>query len=76
MRLGILTMSDKGARGERQDTSGEAIRELMATAGAEVSRYLLIPDEQPSAPAQDGSAQCPQCHAKSRPSAMRILDGV
>jgi molybdopterin adenylyltransferase len=44
LRLGILTMSDKGSVGERRDTSGDAIRELMTGAGAEVVRYLLIPD--------------------------------
>lgn len=44
-RLGILTLSDKGAQGAREDTSGAAIRQMMADAGAEVDRYLLIPDE-------------------------------
>jgi molybdopterin adenylyltransferase len=45
MRLGILTLSDKGARGEREDTSGAAIRELMATIGCDVARYEMIPDD-------------------------------
>lgn len=44
-RVGILTISDKGARGERQDTSGEAIRQLIATIGAAVERYRIVPDE-------------------------------
>jgi molybdenum cofactor synthesis domain-containing protein len=44
-RLGILTMSDKGARGEREDTSGPAIREMMRGAGVQVDRYLVISDE-------------------------------
>ena len=45
MRAGILTVSDKGARGERVDTSGPAIREMLEAAGAEVVRTLLVPDE-------------------------------
>jgi molybdopterin adenylyltransferase len=45
LHLGILTLSDKGSRGEREDTSGAAIRELMATIGSEVTRYEIIPDD-------------------------------
>src|SRR3712207_4393373 len=45
LRVGILTLSDKGARGERQDTSGAAIRELLTGAGGEVHRYEVIADE-------------------------------
>jgi len=43
--VGILTMSDKGSRGERVDESGDAIREIMSTLGGEVVRYQVIPDE-------------------------------
>ena len=46
-QAGILTVSDKGARGEREDTSGAAIRELVATIGGSVERYEVIPDEIP-----------------------------
>jgi len=45
LRAGILTVSDKGARGEREDTSGAAIRELLGTIGGEVDRYEVVPDE-------------------------------
>jgi molybdenum cofactor synthesis domain-containing protein len=45
IKAGILTLSDKGARGEREDKSGAAIRELLATIGAVVERYDIIPDE-------------------------------
>jgi molybdopterin adenylyltransferase len=45
IRTGILTLSDKGARGERLDTSGAAIRELMAGIGGTQERYAIIPDE-------------------------------
>lgn len=44
-RVGILTVSDLGARGLRQDTSGQAIREMMASLGATVERYEVVPDE-------------------------------
>ncbi len=44
-RTGILTLSDKGARGEREDLSGEVIRELLLEGPFEVSRYEIIPDE-------------------------------
>ena len=44
-RAGILTVSDMGARGEREDTSGAAIRELLEPAGFTVERYEIIPDE-------------------------------
>jgi len=47
MRLGILTISDKGARGEREDKSGEVIREVMARAGGVMQSYEIIPDEAP-----------------------------
>ncbi|MGH8245338.1 MAG: MogA/MoaB family molybdenum cofactor biosynthesis protein, partial [Gammaproteobacteria bacterium] len=43
----ILTVSDKAARGEREDTSGDAIRELLDTIDIPVDRYEVIPDEQP-----------------------------
>ena len=45
VRAGILTLSDKGARGERVDTSGAAIRELLAGIGGEVRRYEVLPDD-------------------------------
>jgi molybdenum cofactor synthesis domain-containing protein len=44
-RIGILTISDKGARGERVDTSGDAIRELVASLEATVEHYEVVPDD-------------------------------
>lgn len=44
-RAGILTISDKGARGQREDTSGQAIRELLASLDAAVERYEVVPDQ-------------------------------
>jgi molybdopterin adenylyltransferase len=47
IKAGVLTLSDKGARGEREDLSGAAVRELLATIGAVIVRYDIIPDELP-----------------------------
>jgi molybdenum cofactor synthesis domain-containing protein len=44
-RAGILTVSDKGAAGEREDTSGAAIRELLSGIDATIDRYEIIADE-------------------------------
>jgi molybdenum cofactor synthesis domain-containing protein len=46
MKVGILTISDKGARGEREDRSGPAVREMIEAAGGEVVRTAIVPDEQ------------------------------
>lgn len=45
IRAGVLTISDKASRGERVDTSGAAIAELLATIDAEIRRSEVIPDE-------------------------------
>jgi molybdopterin adenylyltransferase len=42
---GILIVSDRGARGERKDQSGDAAREMLEGAGYEVTRYEIVPDE-------------------------------
>jgi molybdenum cofactor synthesis domain-containing protein len=42
---GILTVSDKGAAGAREDTSGAEIRALLAGLDVSVERYEIIPDE-------------------------------
>lgn len=41
----VITLSDKGARGERKDESGPAAREMLEQAGYQVVEMLLIPDE-------------------------------
>ncbi len=45
IRFGVLTVSDKGSRGERQDSSGAAIHELIAAIAGVVNRYEIVPDE-------------------------------
>ncbi len=47
MKVGILTVSDKGSRGEREDRSGPAIRQMIEAAGGEVVRAKIVPDEPP-----------------------------
>ena len=41
----ILTVSDLGARGERVDTAGAAVEEMLRNAGFEVVERELLPDE-------------------------------
>lgn len=41
----VITVSDKGARGERVDESGPAAKEMLEEAGYEVVETLIIPDE-------------------------------
>jgi len=45
VRVGILTVSDRGSRGERADTSGAAARELVVGSGGEVVRTAIVADE-------------------------------
>jgi molybdenum cofactor synthesis domain-containing protein len=47
-RVAVLTVSDKGSRGEREDTSGAAVREILGDAGFSVEQYAVVPDEQAS----------------------------
>lgn len=42
----VITLSDKGAAGEREDKSGPAIVEMLEATGYDVKETLLIPDEQ------------------------------
>ena len=41
----VITVSDKGARGERKDTSGPAVRAMLEEAGFEVVYTSIIPDD-------------------------------
>ncbi|MDY6836277.1 MAG: MogA/MoaB family molybdenum cofactor biosynthesis protein [Chloroflexota bacterium] len=45
INVGILTVSDKGSRGERHDQSGQVISELIKGIGANVKCYEIVPDE-------------------------------
>lgn len=41
----ILTLSDKGSRGEREDVSGSVARTLIESKGFRVKFYDILPDE-------------------------------
>lgn len=44
--VGIITLSDKGSRGERIDESGRVIEEMITEAGYIVEKKEIIPDDQ------------------------------
>ena len=46
LKIGILTISDKGAQGQRYDKSGEVIRDSLSPLDSRVIKYEVIPDEQ------------------------------
>jgi molybdenum cofactor synthesis domain-containing protein len=45
-RVWIITASDKGFKAQREDQSGQVIREIVENAGYIVSGYTLLPDDQ------------------------------
>lgn len=45
LTVGIITVSDKGSVGQREDLSGEVIRDMMTSAGYEIKEKIIIPDE-------------------------------
>ncbi len=45
IKAAVLTISDKGSRGEREDTAGPAVMEMLKNTGAEIINYEMIPDE-------------------------------
>ncbi len=52
LRAAILTVSDRGSRGERPDTSGDAVRDLLATIGCVFVARAVVPDERDEIAAQ------------------------
>ena len=44
-KVAILTISDRSSKGEREDSSGPFIREMVKDLPAEVIHYEIIPDE-------------------------------
>jgi molybdopterin adenylyltransferase len=44
-KVAILTISDRGSKGERKDSSGPMIKEMIRNLPAEVVYYEIIPDE-------------------------------
>ena len=52
LRAAVITLSDKGSRGEREDKSGPLIVKMLAAAGYKVEETLLLPDEAAALKAQ------------------------
>ena len=46
-KASVITVSDKGFRGEREDTAGPLAASLLKEAGYEVITVSIVPDEQP-----------------------------
>jgi len=44
-KVAILTISDRGSKGEREDSSGPLIQEMVKDLPAEVIHYEIIPDD-------------------------------
>jgi len=45
IKVAVLTLSDKGSKGERKDTSGPAIEKLISKIEAEIVHSEVLPDE-------------------------------
>lgn len=46
IQVGVITASDKGACGEREDLSGPTLAKLVQGIGGQVVEYVVIPDDQ------------------------------
>ncbi len=51
-RAAVLTLSDKGAAGKREDESGKAVIELLERHGYALAHYAVLPDDQPAISAE------------------------
>ena len=45
IRTAVITLSDKGALGERADDSGRVVQELVRSIGGRIDSYEVLPDE-------------------------------
>lgn len=45
LTVGVLTVSDRGSRGERKDESGEVIKEYILRLKGQIGKYEIVPDE-------------------------------
>ncbi len=45
IQAGVLTVSDKGSKGERVDESGQVLKQYLVNIGAKVAQYDIVPDE-------------------------------
>lgn len=44
-KAAVVTLSDKGYAGEREDKSGPLVREMIGAAGYDVQEMILLPDD-------------------------------
>lgn len=44
-RVGIITASDKGSKGEREDLSGKVISDILEKKGYTIEKYVILPDD-------------------------------
>ena len=47
LKASVITVSDKGVRGEREDTAGPLAASMLKEAGYTVIAQTIVPDEQP-----------------------------
>ena len=52
LRAAVITLSDKGSRGEREDKSGPLIAQMLTAAGYVVEETMILPDEAKALKAQ------------------------
>jgi molybdopterin adenylyltransferase len=45
MKAGVLTLSDKGSKGQREDLSGVIVQDILKGLGLAIEHYEIIPDE-------------------------------
>lgn len=43
--IGVITVSDKGSEGKREDTSGPLIEEMLKCIGGVLKEYIIVADE-------------------------------
>src|SRR5687767_4152841 len=43
--VAVLTLSDKGAGGQREDTSGKILADMLASIDGKIEQYEIIPDD-------------------------------
>ena len=45
LNIAVLTISDKGSRGQRRDKSGEVMRGVLSQIESTITKYEVVPDE-------------------------------
>lgn len=45
-KVGVITCSDKGSRGEREDLSGRLIIDILENNNYKLEKYIVVPDDQ------------------------------